>query len=442
MTAAASIASSSFPLQRADHLHSLWLIAVVSRLSLLALCLLTSSLFPAYDGSTPLFFTSSCTSAADRLVIGSLSPFLRWDALHLLTVARDGYELEKQHAFFPLFPHLVSALSRLPSAVLPLCPSTSLLLTATLLNQLLFFLCIPLLYSLVLRLSCPPRIAFLSTLFFVLSPASVFLLAPYSETLYATLTFAGGLLFASSYLLPSCILFALCAATRSNGALHAVFPLCDGANVALSWWQQRRRGGGKPALDLAPSPDCCRAQWAWQSLSCRRCGMACRPLLPTATLSSQCSRCLPTASSLLPSAMYAEVQQRYWGVGLFCYYSAAQLPNFMLAAPVLLLSVITVSSSLLSPASAVYLPARPSLCPHILLHSLLLLLSLTVLHVQVATRFMSGLPSLYIGMAELWDREERQAGGKRWTVRRCLLLWCIGYMLIGSALFSLFLPWT
>jgi phosphatidylinositol glycan class V len=38
--------------------------------------------------------------------------------------------------------------------------------------------------------------------------------------------------------------------------------------------------------------------------------------------------------------MYGYVQWRYWGVGLFQYYQVSQLPNFILAAPVLIITLM------------------------------------------------------------------------------------------------------
>ncbi|PNG99104.1 GPI mannosyltransferase 2, partial [Tetrabaena socialis] len=47
----------------------------------------------------------------------------------------------------------------------------------------------------------------------------------------------------------------------------------------------------------------------------------------------------PWCSSRVPY-VYGFVQAQYWGVGLFRYWTLQQLPNFLLAAPVLLLSAV------------------------------------------------------------------------------------------------------
>ena len=45
----------------------------------------------------------------------------------------------------------------------------------------------------------------------------------------------------------------------------------------------------------------------------------------------------PYCAHLLPN-VYSHVQARYWNVGLFAYYELKQVPNFLLAAPTLLMS--------------------------------------------------------------------------------------------------------
>lgn len=40
------------------------------------------------------------------------SPFIKWDAIHYLDIARDGYQKDYQFAFFPLFPFIIRTFSR------------------------------------------------------------------------------------------------------------------------------------------------------------------------------------------------------------------------------------------------------------------------------------------------------------------------------------------
>ena len=420
------------------HLRSLLRLTLFSRACLASLCAALQSLFPSYDQSTPLFFPASCASLADRAVITALSPLLRWDAVHLLSVARDGYVTEKSHAWYPLYPALLSTLSTLPSTLLPLCRSTSLLLTAVVLNQLLFIACVPLLYLLALRLTSSPRLSYLSGVGLVLSPATIFFIAPYTECTFVLLSLCAFHLFERGQLLLSCGAFGLAAATRSNGALYAIFPACEAVRVVRQWWRGEVKNGqavkqvlqaGVGVLIIA-SPSTLYGWWSATEY--------CDSSSSALPLPAYCA-------SLLPS-MYSHVQRQYWGVGFLRYYTLQQAPNFLLAAPILALSFAALSVSL-SPSSSASSPSvlnvhrYPRMLPYCLLHSALLVTALTVLHVQVTTRFMSALPTVYVWVAERWGGEGKQgrgAGSLGWW----LLCWCVVYMALGTALFTLFLPWT
>jgi GPI mannosyltransferase 2 len=61
------------------------------------------------------------------------------------------------------------------------------------------------------------------------------------------------------------------------------------------------------------------------------------PAAPTYPLRPWCS-----AASFVPS-MYAFVQSEYWGVGLFKYFQLKQIPQFLLAAPMLILASVAAS---------------------------------------------------------------------------------------------------
>ena len=146
--------------------------------------------------------------------------------------------------------------------------------------------------------------------------------------------------------------------------------------------------------------------------------------------------------------LYSYVQRKYWNVGLFRYYEWKQVPNFILAAPVLILSSLAVTQWIQCSWSRCRTrrksaPARPTICdlvdwavfslrafatdpnkiesspgcsasgwsdsPILLGHYAVLaastLLSLTVAHVQISTRLIcSTCPALYWFMADRVSR--------------------------------------
>lgn len=165
--------------------------------------------------------------------------------------------------------------------------------------------------------------------------------------------------------------------------------------------------------------------------------------------------------------VYAHVQRRHWGVGLMRYWQIKHTPQFFLAAPVLALAldcmvafvqashglggVFGAAYGTLAASSSViksqrvkrYLDdevLRRLLFPHILLTAIMTVAALTIMNVQVATRFLAATPLLYWHAAGLLVAEPNAASP---SIRlRLGLLHCLLYSLCGTVLFILYLPWT
>ena len=116
----------------------------------------------------------------------------------------------------------------------------------------------------------------------------------------------------------------------------------------------------------------------------------------------------PWCASRIPN-VYGFVQSHYWNVGFLRYWEALQLPNFALAAPVLitgfvgcvaycrrhsLRELVTLS---VCPGGWAPIPADLWLLPFVVHTFVLLMLLLLVSHVQIALRFATpgGLPFLW-----------------------------------------------
>lgn len=125
------------------------------------------------------------------------------------------------------------------------------------------------LYSLGILLSLPQDTAFLAALLHVLSPAGVFLSAPYQEASFAAFSFAGYLAYAaalkqpvvaaaastgavpvrrSAFTVLAGALFGTATLFRSNGLLNGLLFALDfvheGAGLLICWWTGR--GDGTP----------------------------------------------------------------------------------------------------------------------------------------------------------------------------------------------------
>lgn len=128
----------------------------------------------------------------------------------------------------------------------------------------------------------------------------------------------------------------------------------------------------------------------------------------------------PWCSDRLPS-IYSYVQSAYWNVGLFRYWSLQQLPNILLAMPVLLLlfdaSIAHIRYFLL-PALvrtlSKYTPRiatrktdplfKLSVAPHAIHALLISIILLVAAHTQIALRFASAMPFTYWAAARLFLR--------------------------------------
>jgi GPI mannosyltransferase 2 len=77
--------------------------AIISRLIVVYLSSFTGWIISDYDTSTNILKEGSVPIA---------SRFIKWDAVYFAHIAQNGYECEQFHAFFPLLPWLVHALSR------------------------------------------------------------------------------------------------------------------------------------------------------------------------------------------------------------------------------------------------------------------------------------------------------------------------------------------
>jgi Mannosyltransferase (PIG-V) len=146
--------------------------------------------------------------------------------------------------------------------------------------------------------------------------------------------------------------------------------------------------------------------------------------------------------------IYSAIQRQYWSVGAFRYYQIKQIPNFLLASPITIISFFTVinfSSRLLRDAKkkiiednalirrskkgsffnsisvclCVCLSCLQSPLSSHLLHLLAVtVLGVVVAHVQIVTRLIcSSCPVIYIGLAVLLTDRSRPniAGSERNT---------------------------
>ena len=121
--------------------------------------------------------------AADRIPESVFGIWNRWDAVHYMQIARDGYSADPDHRFLivwlPLYPWLVRALSTVIGDVH---------LAGLLVSLLSYVGASVLLYRLV-ALDFPERVAIRTVLYLAIFPTAYFLHAAYTESLFLVLVF-------------------------------------------------------------------------------------------------------------------------------------------------------------------------------------------------------------------------------------------------------------
>jgi phosphatidylinositol glycan class V len=138
--------------------------------------------------------------------------------------------------------------------------------------------------------------------------------------------------------------------------------------------------------------------------------------------------------------------------GFLSYYEIKQIPNFLLAAPIIALSILglkafiqydklrfwTIGVRQKEPIEKdTFYNSRLSVYMYLWLF--LLLFVTTTMHVQVIIRFFTSLPPLYWYVGHLWIEAFGQPG-KGMNLASVVLGYFVLYGLVGIVLFSSFLP--
>ena len=146
----------------------------------------------------------------------------------------------------------------------------------------------------------------------------------------------------------------------------------------------------------------------------------------------------PYCISAFPS-IYAYVQSAYWNVGLFKSFQVSQIPNFFLAAPALLYSLSAivryVRENPFTFFSAGFVKYN-SIVVYYYHYALMVSVAIMFMNIQVSTRFLSACAPLYWYLADLVldKRSELQLN--------LILSWSLGFIIIGTTLFTNFIVWV
>jgi phosphatidylinositol glycan class V len=297
---------------------------------------------------------------------------------------------EQSHAFFPLFPLIVRYLALtifqiMPTGIRPPTFEAMVVLSCLLWNIASFIIATialqHLTYTLVMNnglmrgkkggirrehaTAQALEIANTTSVLFCLNPASVFFISCYSETTFSTFTFLGYLFWASSLysttgkiiwkriVLVCCstICWMLASYTRSNGGLASIFVFINVCGMVAKCHQENKGSelqrvvaafmkGSQLVICYVTPIACIIAPVLYHDRRGKE--MHCNS--PDSLLKPQWCKFVNGGNENERFSLYAYVQRKHWAVGFLHYYEVKQIPNFLLAFPILWISMVAVSS--------------------------------------------------------------------------------------------------
>ena len=270
-----------------------------------------------------------------------------WDSEYFIFIAQHGYQrYEQTMAFFPLYPflmHILSITLFYPLTFLMTYRSV-VLISGVAINFVAFPVTTVALYLLTHEITRNRRLSFLAAALFCINPASVFMTAVYTECLFAMFAFLGLLLLEKEWDWLAAVSFALAAATRSNGIVLSGF-------LAFKWllYVHKAHSNNYSFFQLlvyslkrlvVTAIQCTTVLLPFAAFQYYAYTIYCD--VSTNSLDSDLTNSSPSwcqLESILPPLHYSHVQSFYWNVGFLRYFQIKQIPNFLLASPMTLLSV-------------------------------------------------------------------------------------------------------
>jgi len=269
-------------------------------------------------------------SLVDLWVKLLLRPFASWDGAYFMTISLKGYIYEQEHAFFPLYPILVRGMA--DTVLRPFHQLISLpgrcILSAVAISNLCHLVSVFTLFEISCILFEDAYFAFLSAAFMVLVPMQAIMSASYSESLFTCLSLVGLLCFYQRQRLAAALAWCLAGATRSNGIFMPGFFIYEYMHMV------RHISSEKALIRFIKLVILCCISWSgFGAVLMFGKMLYCNDASPR-----------PWCSSAPFPNIYAFVQEHYWKVGFLKYYRLAQLPNFILAAPMTLFSLAGITT--------------------------------------------------------------------------------------------------
>ncbi|CAL7944800.1 unnamed protein product [Xylocopa violacea] len=480
--------------------------AIVSRTIVLILQFIFNVLCPNHlaDAFRSPIDSSEQVSLYDNIVTFLFSGLTRWDGQYFLHIAKYGYTYENCLVFYPLYPMLIRMVAiPIRRILFVLNVHSSVLIAAVIINIICFVKSAVIFYDLSKAVLKKTNVAYKAAVLYCINPATIFFSAVYSESLFAYLTYYSML---RSIKLDPYVSFpiGLSILTRSNGIVNIGFPVYFELKKLFYNYTEKNE------------------QFVWKKL--------CQFIFKTTTLKSLCLMCntviisiapfillqifnyiifcIPSSSQtfisehivnysklnnlVLPGSdkiewcylkipiAYSNIQKKYWNVGFLNYYEIKQIPNFILAFPILYIMTMCIREYFIEYKKYLYVlgfiidgvenntqikaKKYPIEMFVFIIHGLFLtVFCILFVHIQVSTRLISSASPLICWYCALsmcytsynddnaYDEEENVSSKwkvffftqKRYTLKdKLILFYFLGYAFLGCFMFSNFLPWT
>jgi len=278
---------------------------------------------------------------------------------------------EQAHAFMPLLPMSVRFLANriliqtVPLRFLPPTYEGTCVLSGLLLNIVAFSIASLLLHELTRTMLLKQlankldgnvrsdHIARQTAVIFCCNPANVFFTTAYSEATFAAWTFAGYLLDEQGKTVCAVLPWMMASYTRSNGSLVCVYLLLKGLGKAI----------GAPSTPMGHSTSGANSKFYqfWHGIATMTFHIICACFVAMPLVHHDWTGynihcevnndihpewCIQDSKNNKRAMyfLYGYVQRKHWNVGFLRYFSWKQLPNFMLATPILCIGVMATSS--------------------------------------------------------------------------------------------------
>lgn len=447
-------------------------LAIVSRLLIILLQFISNILLPDHDAGAftaphPPPESGQNISKCDVMIETFFNGFRRWDAEYFLHIAENGYTYENTLAFYPLYPmsirFLTNALDLMTSEWLRCSYRSLLLITAVSLNIFFFTMAAKSLQRLTILVFNDQFKAKIVTILFCFNPASIFFSAPYTESVFSWLTFQVMGKCAQMRIKNATIPLCLSILCRSNGMLNigfVIFYAMTNLVRNVTWLEVLKTGTKIMCVILCVSITFSIQQLYYYLLYCTNY----KTDLPKwvenygrehkfVMLGDTNSKIPPWCSKALPLS-YSYIQSHYWNVGFLTYYEIKQIPNFLLAFPILFIFILSSliyfnrnRSTLLSLGLRSSSKAQNEFV--FIVHGFILsVFCLFCVHIQVSTRMLaSSSPCLYWFAANCYSDKYKNTElwhffNPRNFAGKLIRTWFLSYYVIGTILFCNFLPWT